>query len=138
YQFRLAGDTDRYRARDSAHERNRLRYHRYLCRSTGNNAARAAHRSGNLRGVWVVGEYIWNQEVIAPADQWKWAVEGVQELGRHAAALGLEIAIELEPFHLSIVNSIDKMDRFLKDVGLANVKANIDVSHLALVKNGAE
>jgi sugar phosphate isomerase/epimerase len=86
----------------------------------------------------VVGEYIWNQEVIAPADQWKWAVEGVQELGRHAAALGLEIAIELEPFHLSIVNSIDKMDRFLKDVGLANVKANIDVSHLALVKNGAE
>jgi D-psicose/D-tagatose/L-ribulose 3-epimerase len=95
----------------------------------------------DLRGknlLLVVGEYLWNQEVIAPADQWKWAVEGVQELGSHAKELGLEIAIELEPFHLSIVNSVDKMDRFLNDVGQPNVKANIDVSHLALAKDPAE
>jgi D-psicose/D-tagatose/L-ribulose 3-epimerase len=85
----------------------------------------------------VVGEYIWNQEVIKPEDQWSWAVEGVRELGRYAANLGLEIAIELEPFHLSIVNSVDKMDRFLSDVGEANVKANVDISHLALVHNAA-
>ncbi len=85
----------------------------------------------------VVGEYLWNQEVIKPADQWKWAVEGVQELGAHAAQLRLEIAIELEPFHLSIVNSIDNMQSFLRDVSLPNVKANIDISHLALVKNKA-
>ena len=95
----------------------------------------------DLRGknmLLVVGEYIWNQEVITPADQWKWAVEGVAELGQYAAELGLEIAIELEPFHLSIVNSIDGMDRFLKDVAQPNVKANVDVSHLALVKNPAD
>ncbi len=32
----------------------------------------------------VVGEYIWQQEVIAPADQWKWAVEHVRELAEYA------------------------------------------------------
>jgi sugar phosphate isomerase/epimerase len=92
----------------------------------------------DLRGrnlLLVVGEYIWNQEVIAPKDQWQWAVEGVRELGAYAAGLGLEIAVELEPFHLSIVNSIDKMDRFLKEVNSPAVKANVDVSHLALAKD---
>lgn len=83
----------------------------------------------------VVGEYIWNQEVIAPADQWKWAVESVQLLAEHAEDLGLEIAIELEPFHLSIVKTIDKMHRFLAEVGHPRVKANIDISHLLLAKN---
>src|ERR1700726_4247832 len=41
-----------------------------------------------LRGrnlLLVAGEYIWNQEVIAPRDQWKWAVEGARELGDYAA-----------------------------------------------------
>jgi D-psicose/D-tagatose/L-ribulose 3-epimerase len=85
----------------------------------------------------VLGEYIWNQEVIAPADQWKWAVESVQSLGRYAEDLGLEIAIELEPFRLSIVNTIDKMDRYLRDVGDPRVKANIDISHLLLARNEA-
>jgi D-psicose/D-tagatose/L-ribulose 3-epimerase len=86
----------------------------------------------------VVGEYIWNQEVIAPGDQWKWAVEGVEELGRYARDLGLEIAVELEPFHLSIVNSIEKMHQFLDDVAVPSVKANIDISHLALAKDPAD
>lgn len=86
----------------------------------------------------VVGEYIWNQEVIAPADQWNWAVEGVRQIGEHGAELGLEIAVEIEPFHLSIVNNVEKMDRFLKDVGLNNVKANIDISHLVLAKDAPE
>ena len=86
----------------------------------------------------VVGEYIWQREVILPADQWKWAVEHVRELAAHADGLGLEIAIEIEPFHLSIVNNIAKMAEFLNDVGHPRAKANIDISHLALVKDGAE
>jgi sugar phosphate isomerase/epimerase len=81
---------------------------------------------------------LWNQEVIAPADQWNWAVEGVRELATHAKRLGLEIVVELEPFHLSIINSVDRMDRFLSDVASPNVKANVDVSHLALAKDPAE
>lgn len=80
----------------------------------------------------VVGEYIWQQEVIAPKDQWNWAVEGVRELGVHAASLGLEIAIELEPFTLSLVNDLPRMVAFLNDVNLPAVKANLDISHLAL------
>lgn len=80
----------------------------------------------------VLGEYIWQQEVIAPRDQWKWAVEEVQKLAVHAQQLGLEIALEIEPFHLSIVNNIEKMLRFLDQVDHPSVKANIDISHLAL------
>ena len=29
----------------------------------------------------VLGEYIWQQEVITPETQWNWAVEGTRELG---------------------------------------------------------
>ena len=80
----------------------------------------------------VLGEYIWQQEVIAPRDQWNWAVEHVRELGEHAASLGLEIALELEPFHLSLINDVPKMVQFLDDAAHPAVKANVDVSHLAL------
>lgn len=94
----------------------------------------------DLRGrnlLLVAGEYIWNQEVIAPQEQWSWLVESVRELASHADQLGLEIAMELEPFHLSIINSIAAMDRFLNEVARPNVKANVDVSHLALAKDPA-
>jgi D-psicose/D-tagatose/L-ribulose 3-epimerase len=86
----------------------------------------------------VLGEYVWQQEVIRPADQWKFTVDAVREIGTHAANLGVEIAIELEPFNLSLVNSVQKMRRFLDDVALPNtVRANVDVSHLALVHTPA-
>ncbi len=85
----------------------------------------------------VLGEYIWQQEVIHPRDQWKWAVEQVRAAGDHAAKLGLEIAIELEPFQLSIVNSLDKMVEFLDDVNHPAVRANLDVSHLHLSNSPA-
>ena len=86
----------------------------------------------------VLGEYIWQQEVIKPQDQWKWAVENVQELGRYAATLGVEIAIELEPFHFSIVNTLGKMVNYLNDVNHPSVRANLDISHLALAHTPAE
>lgn len=86
----------------------------------------------------VVGEYTWNREVIAPEEQWKWAFEGVHQLGTYAKTLGLEIALEIEPFELSIVNNIAKCRRFLNEVALDNVKANVDVSHLALAGDAPE
>lgn len=85
----------------------------------------------------VLGEYIWQQEVIAPQDQWKWAVEHVRDLAEYASRLGLEIAIELEPFHLSLINNIDRMARFLTEVNHPAARANVDISHLALAKDAA-
>lgn len=80
----------------------------------------------------VLGEYIWQREVIPPEAQWEWGVECVKQLGQYAGELGLEIALELEPFRLSLLNSIPEMVRFIDDCSMPNVKANIDVSHLVL------
>ena len=86
----------------------------------------------------VLGEYIWQKQVIPPAEQWDFAVSHVRTLGAYAADLGLEIALELEPFDLALLNDIDAMVRFLDDVGLPSVKANIDISHLVLSKEPPE
>lgn len=86
----------------------------------------------------VLGEYIWQQEVIAPEAQWKWGVENVRALGEYAAGLGVEIAMELEPFKLSLINTLDKMVRFLDDVAHPAVRANMDISHLHLSGTPAE
>jgi sugar phosphate isomerase/epimerase len=82
----------------------------------------------------VLGEYIWNQEVIPPAEQWQAGVTSCRVLGEYAANLGLQIALELEPFPLSLLNSVDSMDRFITEVNHPAVRANIDVSHLHLAK----
>src|SRR5262249_33448816 len=69
----------------------------------------------------VIGEYIWEQQVIPPAEQWRTGVANVRSLGEYAARLGLEIALELEPFKLSLINNVDSMVRFLDDVGHPSV-----------------
>lgn len=90
-------------------------------------------RARNL--LLVLGEYIWQQEVIPPAEQWRLGVESLKTLGRHAKSLGLEIVMELEPFNLSLINSVGAMVRFLRDVGMSKtVRANCDISHLHLVR----
>ncbi|HXE51646.1 MAG TPA: sugar phosphate isomerase/epimerase family protein, partial [Tepidisphaeraceae bacterium] len=87
----------------------------------------------------VLGEYIWQQEVIPPAEQWRTGVQNVQELGRHARDLGVQIALELEPFKLSMINTVDTMLRFIEDVGMPQtVVANCDISHLYLMGIGPE
>jgi D-psicose/D-tagatose/L-ribulose 3-epimerase len=85
----------------------------------------------------VLGEYIWQREVIPPADQWAAGVETLRTLGDHAADLGLEIALELEPFRLSLLNDVASMTRFLDDVDHPAVKANLDISHLVLAHQPA-
>ena len=46
--------------------------------------------------------------------------------------------MELEPFHLSILNDVASMARFLVDVDRPSVRANLDVSHLVLAHQPAE
>ena len=82
----------------------------------------------------VLGEYIWEQQVIPPPEQWRTAVENTRKAGEHARSLGLEIAIEMEPFKLSLVRDVPTVLKFMDDVGLPNVLANCDISHLHLVR----
>lgn len=82
----------------------------------------------------VNGEYFWQLETGFDKD-WIFgmAVEGTRALGEYAESLGLKIAVELEPFKMSIVNSIDSMDAFLSAIDMPNtVQANVDCSHLFL------
>jgi D-psicose/D-tagatose/L-ribulose 3-epimerase len=80
----------------------------------------------------VLGEYIWAREVIPPAEQWKTGVDNCRLLAEYAESLGVQIALELEPFPLSLLNNVDNMVRFIDDVNHPALQANIDVSHLLL------
>jgi sugar phosphate isomerase/epimerase len=104
------------------------RFHLQRCRAYLDLAYE--YQAHNL--LLVLGEYIWERQVIPPAEQWRTGVRNVRELGKYAADRGLQIALELEPFKLSLVNNVDSMVRFLDDVNHPAVKANIDVSHLHL------
>lgn len=80
----------------------------------------------------VLGEYIWQREVIPAEAQWQWGLETCRRLGDYAAKRGIDIALELEPFRLSLLNSIDAMVRFVDECDHPRVRANIDISHLVL------
>jgi sugar phosphate isomerase/epimerase len=110
------------------------RFHLQRCRAYLDLAYE--YRARNV--LLVLGEYIWERQVIPPAEQWQTGVRNLRELGHYAVGLGLQIALELEPFKLSLVNNVDSMVRFLDEVNHPAVKANIDVSHLQLSGTPAE
>src|SRR5687768_6273378 len=80
----------------------------------------------------VLGEYIWQREVIPAEAQWQWGLETCRRLGDYAAKKKIDIALELEPFRLSLLNSVDAMVRFVDECKHSRVRANIDISHLVL------
>jgi len=80
----------------------------------------------------VLGEYIWQREVIPPAAQWQWGIETCRRLGDYADKKKIDIALELEPFRLSLLNNVDAMVRFVDECRHPRVRANIDISHLVL------
>lgn len=80
----------------------------------------------------VLGEYIWQREVIPPEAQWQWGLETCRRLGDYAAKKKIDIALELEPFRLSLLNSVGAMVRFVNECDHPRVRANIDISHLVL------
>ena len=86
----------------------------------------------------VLGEYLWQKEVIPPAEQWRWALETCRVLGDYAGARKVDIALELEPFRLSLLNNVREMRRFIDECAHPHVRANIDVSHLVLSDSGPE
>ena len=84
----------------------------------------------------VLGEYMWQREVIPPEAQWNWALETCRQIGDYAAKKKIDIALELEPFRLSFLNSVDTMSRFVTECGHPRIRANIDISHLVLSDTG--
>ena len=70
-----------------------------------------AARLGAKNILLVLGEYIWQKEVIPPEAQWQFAVDCCKELGHYAQSKGVEIALELEPFRLSLLNNVDEIGR---------------------------
>jgi sugar phosphate isomerase/epimerase len=86
----------------------------------------------------VLGEYLWQREVIPAEAQWGWALETCRILGDYADGKNLDIALELEPFRMSLLNSVGAMARFIDECAHPRVRANIDVSHCALSDSGPE
>lgn len=83
---------------------------------------------------FVPGEYMFQKKLLPPEGEWDLVVDATQQVGRHAAARGLELAIELLPFPFSFVGTLDDMERFLDAVALDNVKATVDISHFWLMR----
>jgi D-psicose/D-tagatose/L-ribulose 3-epimerase len=81
---------------------------------------------------FVPGEYLFQKKLIPPSLEWGMVVDATKQVGEHAAARGLELAIELLPFEFAFVNDLDAMERLLDAVGMANVKATVDISHFWL------
>jgi D-psicose/D-tagatose/L-ribulose 3-epimerase len=91
-----------------------------------------ARQFGAKNVLLVLGEYIWQKEVISPSQQWSDAATCVKTLGERARRLDLEIALELEPFAMSLLHDVESMAQFVDDVNHPSVKANLDLSHLVL------
>lgn len=83
---------------------------------------------------FVPGEYMFQQKLLPPQEEWERTIDATRQVGEYAAQHGLELAIELLPFEFAFVKTIDTMERFLDDVGLDNVKATIDISHMWLMR----
>ncbi len=80
----------------------------------------------------VLGEYVWQREVIPAEKQWRWAIETCREIGDYADKKKIDIALELEPFRLSLLDNVDSMVRFIDECNHPRIRANIDISHLVL------
>jgi sugar phosphate isomerase/epimerase len=86
----------------------------------------------------VLGEYMWQREVIPPEAQWQWGLETCRRIGDYADKKKVDIALELEPFRLSLLNSVDAMVRFVDECDHPRIRANVDISHLVLSDTGPE
>lgn len=90
-------------------------------------------RAWNAKNVLLVlGEYMWQREVIPAEAQWNWALETCRRIGDYAEKKKIDIALELEPFRLSLLNSVPSMVRFVDECNHPRIRANIDISHLVL------
>jgi D-psicose/D-tagatose/L-ribulose 3-epimerase len=65
-------------------------------------------------------------------EEWKWAVEGYQEIASHAKA-NSDLILGIEPvnrFESHFINIAADAVKFIRDVGLPNVKVHLDTFHM--------
>jgi len=65
-------------------------------------------------------------------EEWKWAVEGYQEIASHAQATS-DLVLGIEPvnrFESHFINIAADAVKFIRDVGLPNVKVHLDTFHM--------
>jgi sugar phosphate isomerase/epimerase len=104
----------------------------YHIERAGNVVDLAASFRSARNVCFVPGEYMFQKKLIPPGGEWEMVVDATRQVGQRARERGLELAIELLPFEFAFVNTLDAMERFLDAVGMANVKATVDISHFWL------
>lgn len=63
--------------------------------------------------------------------EWKLAVEGIAKAAKHAAPLGVDLAIEpLNRFETDLVNTSAQACQMVKDIGAKNVGVHLDTFHM--------
>jgi len=64
------------------------------------------------------------------AEEWKWAVEGLQVVARHAETRQVTICLEpLNRFETYFLNTLEDAASLVHDVGASNVKIHFDTFH---------
>ncbi|MDP2999459.1 MAG: sugar phosphate isomerase/epimerase [Bryobacterales bacterium] len=66
-------------------------------------------------------------------EEWKWAVEGYQEIAGYALKAAPELILGIEPvnrFESHFINIAADAVRFIWDVGLTNVRVHLDTFHM--------
>jgi D-psicose/D-tagatose/L-ribulose 3-epimerase len=92
-----------------------------------------AGEMGTVRNLmFCPGDYIFGGKLLPREQEWERLVDATRRVGEKAAGRGLEVTVELLPFEHAFVRTLEDMERLLDDVGLPNVKACIDISHLWL------
>jgi D-psicose/D-tagatose/L-ribulose 3-epimerase len=63
-------------------------------------------------------------------EEWRWAVEGMQEVAEYAAARRIALSVEfLHRFEIHLLNTTAAAAQFVKDVGEPNVGIHYDTFH---------
>lgn len=73
--------------------------------------------------------------VTEPEDRekaWATSVRVMRQVAEYCESVGIQVAVELEPFDSALVNSYETLSRFLQDVGSPACRANLDIAHCAL------
>lgn len=70
-------------------------------------------------------------------EEWKWAVEGYQEIAAYAQATS-DLTLAIEPvnrFESHFINTAADAVRFVREVGLPNVRVHLDTFHMIREEN---